>query len=92
MSSGIFYHRLTEARQAGSLRVSFLGVGVDPPTLVADILAAVFDAGLFDEVFDGLVAVNAEGEVVCNGSTTGFAWTGASVDRFLGGGTRRAWR
>src|SRR5260370_351194 len=80
-----FCRRLTDARQAGSLRVSILGLGIDPLTLVADILAvAVFDAQLFDEVFDGLVAVNSEGNLASNGSTTGFAFTAASVDRFSG--------
>lgn len=81
-----FYRRLTEARQAGNLRVSVLGVGVDPLTLVADILAvAVLDADFFDDVFGELVAVNCEGQVVHGNGTTGFALTEESVSNFTGG-------
>lgn len=78
-----FYRRLTEARQRGDLQVSALGVGVDPLTLVADILAVVvFDANLFDDTFSGLVTANAEGRLVGENGTAGFAFNEASVSRF----------
>jgi len=81
-----FYRRLTEARQAGSLQVSILGLGVDPLTLVTDILTvAMLDADLFDDAFGELVAVNSEGQVVNDGGTSGFALTEESVDNFTGG-------
>ena len=81
-----FYRRLTEARRTGNLDVSILGVGVDPLTLVADILAvAVFDADFFDEVFRGLVASNAEGRIVTEHGRAGFALTETSVSRFSSG-------
>jgi len=56
-----FYRELSAARAAGKVSVSCLGLGVDPLTLAVDILAAaVFDSTLFDALFGGLVAANAE--------------------------------
>jgi hypothetical protein len=81
-----FYRRLTGARQVGKLRVSILGLGVDPLTLVTDILTvAVFDADVFDDVFDRLVTVNSEGLVVNDDGADGFALTEESVGKFTGG-------
>lgn len=54
---------LAAARQSGAVRVSVLGLGVDPLTFATDLLTvAVFDAPAFDELFAGLVGTNAEGE------------------------------
>jgi len=51
-----------ETRRSG---VHSLGLGVDPLTFAADILTvAVFDSDVFDRVFAGLVAANAEGRVI----------------------------
>lgn len=81
-----FYHSMTQARQAGSLRVSILGLGVDPLTLVADILVvAVFDAGFFDDVFGELVTVNSEGQVMTDKGSTRFALTAESVSNVTSG-------
>lgn len=81
-----FYRRLTAAREAGKLGVWCLGIGVDPLTLVADILTvAVFDSDLFDAAFSGLVADNAEGRVVTGPGKTGFSFTEQVVSRFAGG-------
>ena len=81
-----FYRKLTEARLAGDVRLWIVGAGVDPLTLVADILAvAVFDAPLFDDVFGNLVAANSEGDVVSDVGTVGFAFTEGSVGRFSTG-------
>lgn len=78
-----FYRHLSTARQARSLRLWVLGLGSDPLSLVADMLAvAVFDAEFFDSVFGHLVAVNSEGEVMRNGGAAGFAFTEAVVERF----------
>lgn len=78
-----FYRRLTAGRDAGKLGVWCLGLGVDPLTLVADILTvAVFDPDLFDAVFSGLVADNAEGHVVSSRGETGFSFTEKVVSRF----------
>jgi hypothetical protein len=59
------YAGLAEAIQAGTLRVYWLGLGVDPLTMAADMLTvAVFDAEVFDAVFARLVAGNDEGHMV----------------------------
>jgi len=80
-----FFRRLTDARRSGGLRVWIVGVGVDPLTMVNDILTvAVFEAELFDDVFAGLVAVNSEGRVITDGGTTGFALGDSTVARFSG--------
>jgi hypothetical protein len=82
-----FYRELAAAREAGTLRVSCLGLGVDPLTLATDILTvAVFEADVFDRVFRGLVAENAEGRVVIQDGSAAIPFTRASVDRFTGGG------
>lgn len=59
-----FFGELEQARRSGELTVRCLGLGADPLTLAVDILTvAVFDAGAFDTIFQGLVPVNAEGLV-----------------------------
>lgn len=73
-----FYASLAQAIEAGSLRVYWLGLGVDPLTLATDLLTvAVFDAAVFDCVFAGLVAGNDEGRLV-----TGVAFSEQNVSRF----------
>jgi hypothetical protein len=82
-----FHRELAAAREAGTLRVRCLGLGVDPLTLATDILTvAVFGAAAFDRVFGGLVAENAEGRVVTQDGSAAIPFTRASVDRFTGGG------
>ena len=82
-----FHRELAAAREAGTLRVSCLGLGVDPLTLATDILTvAVFEAGVFDRMFRGLVTENAEGRVVTEDGSAAIPFTQASVDRFTGGG------
>ncbi|PRY40593.1 transcriptional regulator [Umezawaea tangerina] len=72
-----FAARLTAALGDG-VRVSYLGMGVDPLTFATDMLTvAVFDAPLFDELFTGLVAHNDEGRVL-----EALPFTAARVHRF----------
>jgi hypothetical protein len=78
---------LAAARRAGTLRLYWLGLGLDPLTLVVDMLSvAVFDAPVFDAVFAGLVHANDEGHMVASqdetGATTGLPFTAAAVERF----------
>ena len=84
-----FYRALSAAREAGKVSVFCLGMGVDPLTLAVDILAAaVFDSGLFDDLFAGLVATNAEGRVVGGPGAPGapgVPFTAEVVHRFGGG-------
>jgi hypothetical protein len=59
------FRSLNQAYTAGRIRVFALGVAIDALNLVGDILTvAVFDADVFDRVFDGLVERNDEGSVV----------------------------
>jgi hypothetical protein len=78
-----FFEQLTAARSTAQLRTWVLGAGIDPLSLVADVLTVVvFDADLFDDVFGDLVAVNSEGDVINDGGMIGFAFTSESVNRF----------
>ncbi|MGH3123413.1 MAG: hypothetical protein ACRDND_20685 [Streptosporangiaceae bacterium] len=82
-----FHRELAAARDAGTLRVTCLGLGVDPLTLATDILTvAVFEATVFDRVFRGLVGENAEGRVVTQDGSAAIPFTRANVARFTGGG------
>ncbi len=81
-----FHRELAAARDAGTLRVSCLGLGVDPLTLATDVLTvAVFEAAVFDRVFRGLVGENAEGRVVTQDGSAAIPFTRASVTRYAGG-------
>jgi regulator of RNase E activity RraA len=65
--------------------LSALGVGIDTLNLVGDILTvAVFDADVFDAVFDGLVQRNDEGDVVSiDSDRQQFAFDDATIRRLL---------
>jgi len=63
------FRTLDAARDAGAVRVHWLGFGIDALTLAGEILTvAVVDADVFDLVFGDLVPRNAEGAVVGAGS------------------------
>jgi hypothetical protein len=80
-----FFRVLQDARRAGRLQVSWLGLGIDPLSLVADLLVvAVFDDDAFDELFAGMVATNAEGEVLT------VPFTAEVVERYAGEGPMQA--
>ena len=60
-----FAARMTQSLQSGEVRAYCLGLGVDPLTFATDLLiAAVFDAPVFDDLFSYLVADNTEGNVI----------------------------
>jgi hypothetical protein len=60
-----FAARLTSALRNGQLRTYCLGLGADPLTFATDILTvAVFDAPLYDELFQQLVTANVEGAIL----------------------------
>ena len=46
---------------------------------------AVFEAGVFDRVFRGLVGANAEGRVVTQDGSAAIPFTRANVTRYAGG-------
>lgn len=75
-----FFRRLSAARAAGKLGVWCLGLGVDPLTLAADLLCvAAVSSDVYDTLFAGLVAANAEGPV-----RAGVPFTAGVVARFTG--------
>lgn len=60
-----FAARMTDALRTGRIRAHVVGMGVDPLTLVTDLLiVVVIDAGLFDELFADLAPTNDEGRLV----------------------------
>jgi hypothetical protein len=78
---------LAAARRAGRLRVYWLGLGVDPLTLAADMMSvAVLDADLFDATFSGLVGANDEGRLVTGddaaGAAVGVPFKAPNIERF----------
>jgi hypothetical protein len=90
-----FFAALTAARQAGTLRGYWLGVGADVLTLDVDLLTVlVFDAPFFDAEFGGLVAANDEGYLLKSPARPGgggggggdgdigLEFTAGSVERF----------
>lgn len=82
-----FQRTLAAARRNATLRIFWLGLGIDPLTLVADLLVvAVFAAELFDAVFPRLASSNDEGHLVRlhdeTGATTGVPFTKQTVERF----------
>jgi hypothetical protein len=80
-----FFGQLDEARRSGQLGVFCVGLGVDPLTLVVDILTvAIFDSEVFDAAFEQLVTANAEGRVVSGPESTGIPFTDEAVARFAG--------
>ncbi|MGR3935230.1 helix-turn-helix domain-containing protein [Streptomyces sp. BRA346] len=67
-----FNMNLQQARRSGDLRVSWLGLGIDPLTFVCDMLTVVVaDSQLFDRTFSKLAATNDEGHLVAVEDGTG---------------------
>lgn len=83
-----FYNELDAARQAGNLKLYWLGLGVDPLSLVTDMLTvAVLDAAFFDRTFTGLVTANDEGQILTNqrsdGASVGVPFDVETIERFV---------
>jgi hypothetical protein len=56
---------LDEAKKAGGVRISYLGVGLDPLTWKPEILTvAVFDDSTFDSILGAIVGENDEGPLI----------------------------
>lgn len=78
------FRSLDAARRAGKIRVYCLGVGVDALNYVGDVLtAAVFDAEVFDDIFDGMVRQNDEGEVEGGTDRQAFTFDEPTIQRIL---------
>jgi transcriptional regulator with XRE-family HTH domain len=76
---------LSAARKDGRVSVWYLGTGLDPLTLVGEILTVVvIDAEVFDQVFADIVAWNSEGDVVFGADgSVGVPWRRDAVYRLL---------
>ncbi|WP_344266227.1 hypothetical protein [Actinomadura napierensis] len=78
------FRSLNLALQAGKIRVLCLGVGVDALNYVGDVFTvAVFDADIFDKIFDGMVEQNDEGDVVSSDDRQAFNFDGPTIERLL---------
>ncbi|TDB85671.1 transcriptional regulator [Actinomadura sp. KC216] len=78
------FRSLNQALRAGKIRVLCLGVGVDALNYVGDVFTvAVFDADVFDRVFDGMVKQNDEGDVVSGDDRQAFNFDGPTIERLL---------
>jgi hypothetical protein len=83
-----FFKAMSQARRDGVLRVLCFGLGIDPLTLVADILmAVVLDSEAFDELLGAVVTANEEGRVITAGGVDrhGIPFTQESISTFLAG-------
>jgi hypothetical protein len=84
-----FAAAMTRGLGDGSIRAFVLGLGVDPLTLATDLLTVVvIDAGLYDKLFDEVIAVNEEGRVLSSvddhhTSAYGIPFTAEMVSRFI---------
>lgn len=82
------YQTLTNALHDGTVTGHWMGLGIDPLSLVADLLVvAVFDGDMFDALFPRLVTTNEEGTVI-NGDSVepgavGLPFTEATVRHFI---------
>jgi transcriptional regulator with XRE-family HTH domain len=78
------FRTLDAARQAGKIRVYCLGAGIDALNYVGDLFTvAVFDADVFDEVFDDLVELNEEGTVASGPDRQQFAFDDSTISDLL---------
>jgi hypothetical protein len=77
------FRTLNEGVRAGAVRSWCLGVGLDPLAPAGEILTVVtIDADVFDEAFAGIVATNAEGDIVqSEPGVAGIPWTLPNIQR-----------
>jgi hypothetical protein len=81
------YEQLADGRRRGVVRAYWLGLGVDPLTLVTDLLAViVFESRTFDELFGRMATRNEEGVFLLSkdgaGASVGLPFTDEYVERF----------
>ena len=78
------FRTLDAARGAGKIRVYCLGAGIDALNFVGDLFTvAVFDADVFDEVFDDLVELNDEGAVTSGPGRQQFTFEHSTIHDLL---------
>jgi hypothetical protein len=93
-SQWTFAQQMEEARRVDSLRVSVLGLGVDPLTLATDLLiACVIEDQVYDEIFGQTVSTNEEGKLLGNvaeGQVQLWPFTEEVVNSAVSGGKMQA--
>lgn len=77
------FRTLNEGVRSGAVKAWCLGVGLDPLAPAGEILTVVtIDAEVFDDVFAGMVAHNAEGEIMpSEDGITGISWSLPTIQR-----------
>jgi hypothetical protein len=81
------YSLIHKARQTRGCSVYFLGLGIDPLSLKAEILTAcVFKADAFDRLFGKMRGRNAEGKLFVGHDNRGMPFDNENVQEFLSGG------
>jgi hypothetical protein len=83
-----FYEDLTAARTAGDVTAHLVGIGIDPLSVVCDLLVViVFDSDTFDELLGESVHTNAEGHLVAERAgqhgVAGVPFTGDVTSRLI---------
>ena len=78
------FRTLDAARRAGKICVYCLGAGIDALNYVGDLFTvAIFDADVFDEVFDQLVELNEEGTVTSGRDRQHFTFGSPTIHDLL---------
>jgi transcriptional regulator with XRE-family HTH domain len=78
------FRSLEAARRAGKIRVLCLGVGVDALNYVGDVFTvAVFDADVFDAIFEEMVEQNDEGDFVVGHDRQEFTFDEQTIERLM---------
>jgi hypothetical protein len=79
------FRSLNAARNAGKIRIFCLGVGMDALNFVSDVLTvAVFDADIYDDIFNDLVESNEEGTIASDGKAAiCYPFDNATIERLL---------
>jgi hypothetical protein len=77
------FRTLNDGVRSGAVKSWCLGVGLDPLAPAGEILTVVtIDADVFDEAFAGMVATNAEGDIVqSEPGVAGIPWTLPNIQR-----------
>lgn len=78
------FRSLDAARRAGKIRISCLGIAIDALNYVGDVLTvAIFDADVFDDIFDGMVTENDEGDVASGADRQEFTFEESTIQHLL---------
>ncbi|MBX7451924.1 hypothetical protein GR927_28375 [Mycolicibacterium sp. 3033] len=82
------YSSINAAYQAGMLKISVLGLGLDPLTLCPELVTvAIVEPETFDDLFENLTLRNNEGFMrgakVSGGKLTGFPFDAQTINGFL---------